>query len=344
MATLHHASYGRGVDWPAGFDPDNLTKHASLNRLVVEVSGAPLARFNGMEGAALLSRDAVRDLVVTELGGIDVPEDGVTDVLAAAGPSATRVIDELGDRLAALVATLREPSAVEEAADERRPYVEAWNLVDEVVLGGGLAGGVVGQALAGRATAVLRAAGLDDPPPVRPSPLAPWLALVGAARSVPPGENGARLVLDAGQTAIKRGLARVEGGELAGLRLLPPFPVHPTVDVAAVVSDAAADGLAGAETIGDVVMSIAAYVRDERPIVDRASPYELLAARAEEIEARLGRCVRMVHDGTAAWRGSGSMSGRPSAVIAMGTWLGVGFGPQRQSLMPVSAPFVLDSS
>jgi hypothetical protein len=280
--------------------------------------------------------------VAADLGGGDVPDDRVTDVLSESMTAA--VLDELGDRVAAVIATLRAPSAPPEASVERRPYVAAWSLIGEVVLGGGLAGGGVGDAVAARATRTLLACGLPVPPLVRASPHAPWLALIGAARGGSSLGDGVRLVLDGGQTAIKRGLARVEDGELVGLRVLPAFPFPSGADATAAVRDAAADAVGGSDPDSDVVVSVAAYVRDERPIVDRASPYEVLASGASEIEGQLQRRVRMVHDGTAAWRGLGSTSDRPSAVIAMGTWLGVGFGPQRQPLLPVSSAFALDSS
>ena len=300
-----------GIVGEMTFDRGALTRDASLNRLVLRHGP-----HRGRAGGDVLSRDALAALVP----GVD-PQH-LTDELDER-PSARReaVAAEVGRRVAALVTTLRDPATSRDEAitEGRRRYLEEWQRIDDVVLGGGLLGG-------GLAEGVLAAAQHD----VRPATTrlsvarhAPFLGLIGAARSAG-STDGTSLALDAGQTSIKPALGTVDGGRLRRVQLLEPVLV---------------DGRRGQELLrtivelveglrrthgplrGAVPCSIAAYVRDGRPIRDDASPYEVLAAAPDEALAGL----RLIHDGTSAWRGTGRTG--PSAVIVMGTWLGVGLGP-----------------
>lgn len=89
----------------------------------------------------------------------------------------------------------------------------------------------------------------------------------------------------------------------------------------------------------EVMLSVASYLHDGRPIPYDASGYEHLDPAV--MESELGVAVRLIHDGTAAWRGSGSVA--RSAVIVLGTWLGVGIGPHRHPARRVSEHFTVQS-
>ncbi len=80
-----------------------------------------------------------------------------------------------------------------------------------------------------------------------------------------------------------------------------------------------------------VPCAIAAYVRGGRPIAFGRSAYERLATAPRSILDRL----RLLHDGAAAWRGTGRTSS--SAVIVMGTWPGIGTwsGRRRRTIAPL---------
>lgn len=84
-ARLHPQSESRGGCyindvWPQGFDPEHLTRDASLNKLVIR--RVPGARAVGRNGADLLGRDAVVT-VVRERCGVDVRPVAVADWLGA---------------------------------------------------------------------------------------------------------------------------------------------------------------------------------------------------------------------------------------------------------------------
>jgi hypothetical protein len=230
-------------------------------------------------------------------------------------------------------------------------------------LGGGLASGQLGSRFQHWAADYLGAAGLTGfglhvatDPAVLP--------LIGAARSVPAGYPAA-LVFDFGQTAIKRARAVYEDGVLTTLRLLPAVPSGFTdagadlsaEEVAAlgermvaVFADTWREAHAKGVTPAPVlVASLAAYIRDNQPLVRQGGPYSELrilspslgAWLAERASRRLDGPleVALLHDGTAAAR---AYAGRPrSAVIMLGTALGIGFPPAATALRPVAPGFAV---
>ena len=331
--------YTDGV-WPKGFDPASLTRDASLNKLVVGAAPGAQPAHLGLRGGDLLGRDTVVSLVRQRCGA-DVDPGAVTDWLVAAvaaepAGAAVAVVDEVGDRLASLIATLRDPATGMAATGGRRSYLEVWQSLDLVMLGGGLMKGVVGERVAARAAAAL-ARWSDNPPAVRVAPHPECLALLGAARSASGGQARV-VVLDGGQTSIKRGIASFRGGDLVGVDVLEPLPLAsvPGSELsAAVVSAVTALRERHPDTAPEAIVSVASYVHDGRPIHDHASVYEQLDPAS--MRSSLGVPVRLVHDGSAAWRGTGS--GARSAVIMLGTWLGVGIGPHRQPLRRYSPHF-----
>lgn len=326
--------------WPEGFDPERLTRDASLNRLVIgPVAGARPAHV-GADGATLLGRDAVASLVRQRCGA-DARPDAIADRLVAAldaeaqGGPAAAVVDEVGDRLASLIATLRDPATAMAATAGRRAYLEVWQGLDTVVLGGGLMKGVVGRRVAARAAAVL-AAGDTAAPAVWAAPHPQWLPLLGAARSASRPDQRV-VVLDGGQTSIKRAIASFREQDLVSVRVFAPVPVASVhhSGLAALVTRAATPLLEqSSRPPSQVIFSVASYVRDGRPI-ENPSIYEQLDP--DVLGSRLGVPVRLIHDGTAAWRGTEADAS--SSVIMLGTWLGVGIGPHRARLRPYAADF-----
>jgi hypothetical protein len=149
-------------------------------------------------------------------------------------------------------------------------------------------------------------------------------------------------VMDGGQTSIKRGIARIQNKELVGVRVLPPVPVDSTsASRLAAAVGVALTSLArhGVEAVAEVIFSVASYVQDGRPIRDNSSIYERV--EPDRMESRAGVPVRLVHDGSAAWRGTNADA--PSAVIVLGTWLGVGMGPHHERLRACSAAFTVET-
>ncbi len=326
--------------WPDVFDPENLNPDASLNKLVIgPVSGAQPAHV-GANGGDLLGRDAIVRLVQHRCGVV-VRHDAVSDWLVAAmeadpsgGPAA--VVEEMGDRLASLVATLRDPGSAESATGGRRTYLEVWQNLDLVILGGGLMKGAVGERVAARAGAVL-ATGRAAAPAVRVALYPVWLPLLGAARSAR-GNESLVIVLDCGQTSLKRGVALIRGERLVSVRVFASLPVTAVrasdlpLFVALAVRELRKHHVG---TASQVVVSVASYIDNGRSVPDPGSIYEQLDPAV--MQSRFGIPLHLMHDGSAAWRGLGADA--PSAVIMLGTWLGVGIGPHRARLRRYAADF-----
>jgi hypothetical protein len=98
-----------------------------------------------------------------------------------------------------------------------------------------------------------------------------------------------------------------------------------------------------------VRLAVASYVRDGLPIPDGRGIYGELGRAsghlADIVTAALGATatVTFVHDGTAAWHAvadrdgtGGTEGGCTSAVLTLGTTLGVGLGPQPGPRLPLA--------
>jgi hypothetical protein len=304
----------------SGFDRAALTRDASLNQ--VRIRSGPFA---GRHGADLLSRDAVAALAP------DLRPTRFSDDLAG-DPRADEVADEIGRRVACLVTALRQGPPADEPAARRRALAE-WTAIDRVALGGGLLAGPIGPVVVNAAVRQLAA---SDAPPTSLdlAAHAPHLGLIGAARTAC-RTDGDHLVLDAGHSTIKRAMVVVRDGELRRLELLPAIEVVDRVGADAVDALDAAVRLDATtrHRIERVPCSLAAHVRDGVPIAEGASWYDRLATEPGVLDR-----LRFIHDGTAAWRGTG-LSGS-SAVIVLGTWIGVGMGPHPGvQLTPLAAGF-----
>ncbi len=89
--------------WPEGFDPANLTRDASLNKLVVRPAPGAKPAHVGRRGGDLLGRDAVLRLI-RQRCRVAVAPSAVSDWLgrSMATEGVTAVVDEVGDRLGML--------------------------------------------------------------------------------------------------------------------------------------------------------------------------------------------------------------------------------------------------
>jgi hypothetical protein len=250
-------------------------------------------------------------------------------------------------------------------ADWDESYWAWWAGIRRVWLGGGISSGRLGPHLVRHAATVLVenggadvAVGLSEYPAILP--------LVGAARSVPvAGRGGSQiksqsaLICDFGSTRVKRAYAVYDTTDaLSGLHLLPSLPAPrlplrqpdaPTLDEAERIAGQMADILARtwrevspqvAALAPALVASLAAYVRDGSPLPRQGGLYASLHPLAEPAERWIARRlsevigrrldVALLHDGTAAAR---VYAGEErTAVIMLGTALGIGFAPPRQAV------------
>lgn len=185
------------------------------------------------------------------------------------------------------------------------------------------------------------------------------MALLGAGRYLPASANCA-ICLDCGHTLVKRACLRFERGTLAGLQLFAPLAVEfewPPVQadpssvidfVTSAITQTAKESVAAGFNPGpDIMLSVAAYVQEGRLLgnglyaqISSGDVRPLLSGAAG---ARVGRGVRIhpIHDGTAA---AALYAGqRHTAVILVGTAIGVGFPPADASGLRPLAPTLEDS-
>lgn len=281
--------------------------------------------------------------------------------------TALQVTCSVGRALGYVLLTLWRGDVVNRQArdDWDESYWSHWAGIRAVWLGGGIVSGPLGQALRDVAAEVVREQGMGE----RKIGLAAFpsvLPLIGAARSAS-AESQAALVFDFGHSLIKRAYALYQGGTLGLLRMLSPLPVPPiaheqhglphstpALDLAedmveVLVRTWEETGEVRVAGPSQVLVSLASYVRDGHPLPRQGGMYAQLHTLAPSLEAWLDSQmqkrtgtqlrVKLLHDGTAAAR---AYAGEDhTAVVMLGTALGVGFPPPAQSVRPLAADWAL---
>jgi hypothetical protein len=319
----------------------------SVNRSII--AGIPdlPAELRGARAFDWLSSVGIAHRVRERLPGIDlapVPDGLGSDAIIAAAPypraldamvmagdaTASALADDLGVALAGLVAmlVLGPRDARSARPDWPAEHWERWAAVRRIGLGGGIASGELGRRLVASATAWLprlRAGEVqlrlaDDPGS---------LALRGAATGLP---DGRAVLVDAGLTWIKRGIADVHGGRCVSLSTMAAVapPLGPRAGALAdFLADAAADVVRGS-SVSSAGFAVAADVdATGQPLAGQPGLYGSLGAvplerrLADRLRDRLGHpvTVQAVNDGDAA---AAAMAGAADAVIMLGTAIGVG--------------------
>jgi hypothetical protein len=340
------------------FDPCALTADASLNRLILnDVLGIPTG-VAGQAASEVCSRNALLEL--GRGAGLSALEPArLGDQLAAFATSAditqrraaAQVLEDFGARLGGLIATLRQPGtpARQGHTPVRRAYLDHWLTVERVWLAGGLLRGAAGDVITRSARAVLAFA--DQPCPLKIVPNPELAPLIGAACFATTCD-GTVVVGDLGHTSMKTALVSIKDGAVVGLRQVASVP-SPTGRSPREVTRATSQALSAAAVDADseigpeleVIVSVASYVVHGRPIDDGRSIYGGLATAVEpmttDLSAATGRSpsLRFVHDGTAAAAATGDEA--TSAVITVGSWLGIGFTPSPSSALKIPTDFAV---
>ncbi|MGI9146878.1 MAG: hypothetical protein ACR2IK_10065 [Chloroflexota bacterium] len=313
-------------DTPERFHPLRLGSEASLNRTcIAHVPGAD---------PNLVGRPAFDVLSLGALGQITSSSEEVATIY--------------GTRVAHLIATLLAPAQRGSGTSAwRAAYLRHWMTVEQVWLGGGIVSrlgpGLLRAVRAELGRLGVQAASVDI------APHAQVLPLIGLARTRP-AMDGRTVVIDFGHTAVKRGIASIDGGRLVQLDLLASIPAPNAEHALEFVLDCLAVTIRTAQSLHANVhervrVSLATYVSRGRP-ADPRSMYAVLGSVSRkglqhDLQRRTRAPVRVnfVHDGTAA--GRALTDHRRAGVIMLGTALGVGFVAPPSSLLPMSSDLVV---
>lgn len=347
----------------------------SLNRArIVELSGISDADAAlGRSGYDLLSAASLRAQIAgaAERLGLDPARpdlirrfDACFDD-AAARPHAQAIARAYGRRMGCLLLMLRRGEPANRAA---RPewsgaHWAFWRSVRRIYVGGGLMAGQLGGHAVEAAQALLADAGEPDLA-LACAEHAAFLPLLGLARSVAPGVEES-VVLDFGQTSIKRGRARYRAGKLEALEV---WPAAPTVCVEPIEAEPSDDDVRRRwERIAEVIaaswaglsherrsraaigLSMACYLFAGHPSPADHGCYGALRRLGPnlsrfveaELARRLGRAVPvgLLHDGAAA---AAAYAGHDQTVVlTLGTAIGNGFPPSGDGARPLADDFTL---
>ncbi len=331
-------------------DPYNLTPNASINRVVfMSAPGLPEA-WQCKTAFQVIGRDSLLQRInaaFPELAALPDPIPAFNEqYLAQEHPSALKIADEMGRALGCLLLIVKLGEAANRAARDQwdDSYWTHWSSIQHVILGGGLMAGLLGKYMRAKAAAMLN--GLMSLA-IATYPAA--LPLIGTARMATEANESA-WVFDFGGTNIKRAYAIYINRELVKLEQLPSIfiPVFDDVNslfdfmIQAIVSTISTS--TAKETIF-INASIANYVHNCHLAPD--TPYSRLRVLGEDLCQLFSKAVgqqlshpinmTFVHDGTAAAKTYAGATA--TAVITIGTALGVGFPPPQQSLRPLSENF-----
>jgi hypothetical protein len=237
--------------------------------------------------------------------------------------------------------------------------------VREIILGGGLVMGHMGKIIAAFAGDVLAECGRDMKVSVATYPY--LLPLVGAARSIPAEITGSVVVADFGHTGAKSALAAYDAD--GTLTALQPQPVRyiakltsggSAEEVAAMMNEVLVDRYQAGSQQGvmasHIVCSLAAYLDEKQQPVKAekgaytrlhllAQPLEVSTWLAEEIRRGVGTkvTVSFMRDTEAAAASFAGLRPSPStAVVMLGTAMGVGFVPGAEEYRRVAGDFGIE--
>ncbi len=249
----------------------------------------------------------------------------------AARHAAESIARRLGRNLGYLLAVLHRGDEVNRAARAEWTAQEwsQWASVRHVWLGGGVVAGALGRQLVTHARSVLAEAGCSALQ-IERTPYPGHIATLGAARCLPAAHTstGQRhaLVLDLGQTSIKRSVVTFQERTITHVAVLAPHPVpwrwqnSPSAGqniagraVLDLVTEALGTSMEEAASRGwhvdrQVAMSIAAYVEGTRLMGNGI--YARMSMLADDVPQLIAEHVAatcgwhpeltLIHDGTAA--------------------------------------------
>ncbi|MEZ4670959.1 MAG: hypothetical protein R3E39_23905 [Anaerolineae bacterium] len=326
-------------------DPYHLTPNASINRVKMSAaSGLPPA-WKGRMAYSLLGREFLVQRIHQSFSELATLPDPVPvfeqQALAGGDEQAVTIVRDYGAALGYLLLTLKTgaPADRELRPEWDESYWQHWGSRQHIIFGGGMMAGLFGQLALDAVRDIV-----GDLLTVEISPLAPILPLIGLARRLPPIPTQA-LVFDFGGTTVKRACVTIEEARLTRVEQLPSTALPTLPDGAALLDFMIA-------TISDtwrvypspylspiISLSLANYVEDQRPVPDNG--YGRLLELGDDTSRLLDNAlahetgqtvhIKLMHDGTAA--GLAYADAVNTAVIMVGTALGMGFPPPDEGLL-----------
>jgi len=357
----------------ASFNPYHLQPLASLNqRRIIALPGME-EEIVGKTGYEVASKPALIRLIGAQAQVLGLesenPEDypqclnGLLESSDAQLRIASEAIAEChGRRVGCLIASiLLSKDGLTNPLDALEAHYLHWwrEQVGTLILGGGLANGRLGQVISREISRVLGQNDLSHIH-VQTTENPSNLPLIGAARSLLAGQGRLAVVADFGGTHAKRGLAfYAEEGSLQRLEVLPPCTTTALITpgkttelaegMVSILAETARAAPQDKALLLPILCSAAAYVEAGKPMKVYHLGYyalnqistDLLSWFSDKISQESGRKVRLefLHDCDAA---AIAMAGKErSAVLMLGSALGVGFVPNKDRDRPISPDFEL---
>ena len=274
--------------------------------------------------------------------------------------TAKNITNKFGRRLGLLFLALKKGDKENRIAREdwSDKHWEYWSQISDIILVGGLANGRFGEELKNCVESVFEAARIH-PYNIILYDNASDVGVLGCATQLS-STDGVNIVMDFGQTNIKRCYVTKSRGEITEIRTLEPYPSKymdwemPTQEekmrqakklhqyLLKAIEDTynTAKTLTNTEPNSEIVISIASYTVDGALNAERSGYAKLCALGKNyaeclwwELSGRLRKdvVIKLIHDGTAI---ALNFSDRKNTVcLSLGSYLGVGF-PETKLVWP----------
>lgn len=354
---------------------DYLTSSCSVNRIKIaklpvhgvddEIEGLTVKEFFSTK---LVTEEIKKNADVLQIDLTEEDSKHLPKILAQkldsdneeTAATALKIMEKFGNRLGLIFLTLKLGDEANRAArddwtDEHWRY---WAQIEDVILVGGLASGRFGEILKKQVEYVFSLKNII-PYNIVLYDNAADLGVLGCATQIS-AADGVSIVMDFGQTNIKRCYVTKRRGEIDEVKTLEPYPskymeweindeeeklrqakkLHRYLIKAIVDTYKTAAEMTKTEPNSEIVASIASYTVDG-VLNNERSGYAKLCTLGEnyaeclwwELSGTLRRDVRvkLIHDGTAI---ALNFSGRKNTVcLSLGSYFGVGF-PETRLVWP----------
>lgn len=265
---------------------------------------------------------------------------------------AMKIVKKFGNRLGLLFLTLKVGDAANRAArdDWNDEHWEYWSQIKDIILAGGLAAGRLGEELKKQAEYVFSVYGIE-PYNIILYDNSSDVGVLGCSTQIS-NKNGVSVVMDFGQTSIKRCVVTKQDGEVTEIKTLEPYPsifmeweveseeeklrqakkLHKYLLKAIVDTYNTAKAISGSEPNNEIVISIASYVINGRLNSERGGYAKLCCLGKNYAELlwwelsgilRKDVMVKLIHDGTAA--ALNFHDRKDTVCLSIGSYFGIGF-------------------